>query len=113
MPFDCKRFEEQRERSGLTLGEIASSVGVEISTIQRYEKGIINNLYVLKVEQLASVLDCDPAYLVGWQDVPKLSQSCSTTDYENLDRADKTVVDTVISGMLTNSKYSAIKQRRA
>lgn len=112
MPFLHKRFEECRKASGLTLAEIATQIGVETSTVQRYEKGKFNDFYLSKVEELAVIVGCDPAYLVGWQEEPRLSTVCATTDYQRLDKADKTVADTVITGLLSNDKYASLNKRR-
>lgn len=51
---------------GLTLLEVAERLGKTEATIQRYESGNIKNLKNDTIEDLASVLNVSPAYLMGW-----------------------------------------------
>lgn len=112
MPFIKERFKECRISAKLTLEEVALKVGVKPPTIQRYESGVISNIDTLTVEKLASAVGCEPAYLVGWQENPFLNQPCHSLDYEQLDKADKNVVDTVIQGLLSNEKYISSRKRK-
>ena len=58
-----RRIETRRKSLGLTLDDVASSVGVTKSTIQRYEKGKITKLKLPVLEAIASSLTVDPAWL--------------------------------------------------
>lgn len=70
-----KRIEARRNQLGLTLDDIAASVGVAKSTIQRYEKGTIDRIKLPVIEAIARVLDVDPAWLCGMteNDPPSMS----------------------------------------
>ena len=59
------RIEQVRLSKGLTLEEIATSIGTARSTIQRYEKGKINTLKLPVIQAIAKVLDVNPAWLIG------------------------------------------------
>lgn len=57
-----------RIAAGLTQSELANRIGMKQQTIQKYENGIIANIPSDKIEKIAKVLDCSPAYLMGWEE---------------------------------------------
>ena len=67
---------------GLTLLQVAESLGVKEATAQRYESGDIKNIKHDTVLGLSRILHCDPAYLMGWVDSPvaeNINVSCDNT----------------------------------
>lgn len=64
-----RRIKIARTKRGLTLDDIAASVGLVKSTIQRYEAGKITTPKVPVVEAIANALSVDPVWLSG-KDVP-------------------------------------------
>ncbi len=63
------RMRHLREESDITLEEMASRLGVAISTAQRYEKS--NGIKAVPYEvitEYAKVFDVSPSYIMGWQD---------------------------------------------
>lgn len=78
-----ERITIRRKALGLTLDDIASEIGVDKSTIQRYEKGTIEKLKLPVIEAIARVLKVNPAWLVGKSDdiSPSVSSiNLTTTD---------------------------------
>lgn len=67
----AERIRRQRERVGITLREVALAVGVAESTILRWENGETSKMDMNKVELLAKVLKCSPAYIMGWEEIEK------------------------------------------
>ncbi len=65
------RIEMRRKEMQLTLSDIASLVGVAESTVQRYEKGRIENIKLPVIEAIANALQVNPAWLVYKTDDPK------------------------------------------
>ena len=63
---------QRRFELGLTLGEVAQKVGVNSSTVQRWESGRIENLGRDKIAALAAALQVSPEYLLGWTDSPEI-----------------------------------------
>ena len=61
-----KRIKKRRLELGLNLEDVASILGVSISTVSRYETKDIENMGIDKVDSLATALQCTPAYLMGW-----------------------------------------------
>lgn len=64
------RIYETRQSKGLTLDDIAVSVGVAKSTIQRYEKGTIKKIKLPVIESIANALEVNPNWLIGNVDNP-------------------------------------------
>ena len=63
-----------------TLDDIAKSIGLSKSTIQRYEKGTISRIKLPVIESIARVLNVDPNWLIGNTDIPGTSStSCSSS----------------------------------
>ncbi len=60
-----KRIYDRRVELNLTLQEVADRVGVQNSTIYRYEKGIIKRIKMPVIEAIASALQISPGYLIG------------------------------------------------
>ncbi len=57
-----------RERKGLTQEELARLIHTTKQSIYKYENGIVTNIPLEKIEQIAKVLETTPAWLMGWAD---------------------------------------------
>lgn len=69
----CEIMKQRREDLGLTLDDVAQQVGVNQSTVSRWESGQIEEMKRGKVEKLADALKLSPAMLMGWDDYLKLN----------------------------------------
>ena len=54
-----------RKENHATLEEVAKKVGLTKSTIQRYEKGLINNIKLPNIQSIAKVLNVNLNWIVG------------------------------------------------
>lgn len=63
-----QRIKDRRLALSMTLAQVAYQVGISESTLSRYETSGIQNMGVDKLEKLAEVLKCSPAYLMGWEE---------------------------------------------
>lgn len=63
-----ERIKKKRLDMHLTLEELSKLVDVQRQTLSRYETGIISNIPLTKIEQLAKIFNCSPSYLLGWSD---------------------------------------------
>lgn len=61
------RIKQRRLTLNLTLLQVAEQLGVKEATVQRYESGDIKNIKHETISQLAEILRCSPAYLMGWE----------------------------------------------
>ena len=57
-----------REQKGLTQEELARMIHTTKQSIYKYENGIVTNIPLEKIEQIAKVLETTPAWLMGWAD---------------------------------------------
>lgn len=65
------RIRELREKAGLTQGELGLALGLNKSTIQRYESGKIARIKLPVLEAMAEKLNVNPEYLALKTDDPK------------------------------------------
>lgn len=61
-------LKSRREELGLTMKELADSVGVSESTISRWESGDIANMRRDKIVALAKALSISPSVIMEWDD---------------------------------------------
>ncbi len=61
------RIRQIRKDRNMTLLELADKVGLSEGTVQRYESGNINNVYIGMVQKFAEALNVDPGFLMGWK----------------------------------------------
>lgn len=55
-----------RESKHLTQNELADMVGTSPQNIYKYEQGIITNISINRIVQIAKALDVPPARIAGW-----------------------------------------------
>ena len=61
-------MKQSREKQGMTLAELGRKIGKTEATVQRYESGNIKNLKNDTIESIATALNVNPAFLMGWID---------------------------------------------
>ena len=97
-----KRIEECRIERGMTVDEVASIVGINKSTVSRYENGTIRTIKIPVIESISRAIGVNPAWVIGkspnkYEDEP---QSVSSEGHQIgilFDRA------TSVDKMLTHS----------
>ena len=63
-----ERIKKEREKFSISQTELAQKIGVSKQTLYKYETNIITNIPSDTIERTANVLNCSPAYLMGWDD---------------------------------------------
>lgn len=61
-------IKERRAKLKMSQQDLADALGVNRSTISRYESGLIEKMPVETLIPLAKVLLTTPEYLMGWED---------------------------------------------
>ena len=61
-----ERIRSLRKKKGLSLEQLADTIGTSRQTVHRYETGVITNIPHEKIEALAKALDTTPSSLMGW-----------------------------------------------
>lgn len=72
-----ERIKATREKLDLTQSDIANELGLNKSTIQRYETGKIDSLKLPVVEAIARFLGVNPAWLIGKSEEKQLTKYLS------------------------------------
>ena len=71
----AKRIKECRLKYGFTQEELADKLGLKKSAIAKYENGRVENIKRTTIEEMANIFECNPSYLMGWNDVKIQSSS--------------------------------------
>lgn len=67
------RIKLAREANGITQEELGRLCGTTKQTIFKYENGIVTNIPMNRLEQIAYVLHVSPSSLLGWSDVESIT----------------------------------------
>ena len=62
-----ERIQTRRKSLGISAAQLAEAVGVDRSTIFRYENGSIVNVPVNILTPLSNALATTPEYIMGWE----------------------------------------------
>ena len=62
----AERIKERRIFMGYTQEELGEKLGLQKSVIAKYENGRVENIKRSVISNMAKILDCSPAYLMGW-----------------------------------------------
>jgi mRNA interferase RelE/StbE len=86
-----ERIAQRRNQLGLTMGDIANDIGVNKSTIQRYEKGTISKLKLPVIESIARRLNVTLDWLCCKSD-EMISQTKAPLTLPNIEVNTETVL---------------------
>jgi len=64
----AERMKHRRKELRMSQQDLADALGVNRSTVSRYESGYIEKLPTEYLVDLAQALKTTPAYLMGWDD---------------------------------------------
>lgn len=84
------RIKQRRKEMGMSADKLGEILGKDRSTIYRYEKGDIENLPLDILEPIAKALNTTPAYLMGWKDGDKKTNS---PEEQKLSEGEKALLD--------------------
>lgn len=79
-----ERIAQLRLHRGMTMTELADKIGETIQTVYKYEKGIVTNIPLVKIEAIAKALRCPPVALTGWEDPSPAEEVKSDPTHEQL-----------------------------
>jgi len=60
-----------RKQHGMTQTELAEKLNTTKQTIGKYEQGIVTNLPLYRIQEIADIFGVSPEYLTGWGDGKK------------------------------------------
>ncbi|MBO5145322.1 MAG: helix-turn-helix transcriptional regulator [Lachnospiraceae bacterium] len=70
-----ERIKKRRKQIGMSADTLAEYLGVDRSTIYRYEKGDIEKIPAQQLPYIANALKTSQHYLMGWVDDAEISNS--------------------------------------
>ena len=70
-----KRIAQKRKEKGMTMEQLASALDIQASAVNKYEKGLVENIKRTTILRMAQIFECDPAWLMGFEaskkDIPQ------------------------------------------
>lgn len=80
-----KRIKKRRKELDISADFLAERLGISRSTIFRYEKGEIEKVPALLLNDIVKILKTTPGYLMGWENTPEAGPSENQIlNYENI-----------------------------
>lgn len=100
----AERIKERRVLMGLTQEELGERLGLQKSAIAKYENGRVENIKRSIIANMAEILECSPAYLMGWED-----DSVPPSSSEELKSKSKGVVIKVLGRVAAGVPIEAVE----
>ena len=63
-----QRIKQCRQQAHMTMEELGNRLGVQKQAIQKYEKGIVENIPRSRIALMAEIFGVDPVWLMGFED---------------------------------------------
>ena len=110
----AQRIKERRIYMGLTQEMLASKLGLQKSAIAKYENGRVENIKRSVIAKMSEILQCSPAYLMGWDDnlYPTTNTNSLSADeaklldnYNKLNPTGKDKAQEYVEDLTVNNKY--------
>ncbi len=105
-----ERIKECREQHRLTQEQLGYKLGMDKSTIQRYENGIVKNIKTPILEAMAKIFNVSLDYLLCKTDIPNITNfetpNPILNKYNKLNTLGKTKAENYIDDLLENKKYT-------
>lgn len=69
-----ERIRSRRQELKISQDTLAKACGTTKQCIHKYERGMVIDIPLRRIEIIANVLSVPPAYLVGWSDEKELKK---------------------------------------
>lgn len=92
-----ERISQLRNQKGYTLEYLADRLGMARQTIFKYENNIITNIPSTKIEEIASILQTTPSYLMGWDEESKKIEKPIDINLLDFSDVDIPIVDPIVA----------------
>lgn len=66
----AERIRDRRKEMGFTQEDLALALGLQKAAVAKYESGRVENIKQAVLLKMAELLQCTPAYLMGWSNIP-------------------------------------------
>ena len=110
-----ERIKARRKLFGLSVDDLADTIGKNRATIYRYESNEIENMSITILEPLAKALHTTPAELCGWDSMPPgsvLSESEKKLleDFRKLNAAGQKAAAKVVNSFTSDPDYTTLPE---
>ena len=79
-----RRIQEKRIETGLSQEDLGKRLGVLRQTIGKWESGDVQNIKRSYIAKMAEIFHCDPVWLMGFEDAPKVDLKYSAPGQEDI-----------------------------
>lgn len=104
-----ENIKKLREMRGIGQSEFAEMLNIKRQTLFKYEKNIITNVPIDRIEQMATILGVDPSAITGWEDKARdrydMYFKLLTEKLSRLDDVDRAKIEERIDVLLESDKY--------
>lgn len=98
-----KRIQQQRKALNISVVDVAAYTGLSKATIHRYENGEIKDIKLPVLETIATMLNVNPAWLIGKSDTKECNEGKTTNVLFSLDH---------FINYVKNAKYLTVGSRQ-
>jgi transcriptional regulator with XRE-family HTH domain len=70
-----ERISMYREQKGMTQEQLAKLLDIAPQNVYKYEKGVINNIPLSRIEKMSEIFGVTPGVLVGWEEPASASRN--------------------------------------
>ena len=115
-----ERIYKRRIELNMTMQELGDKVGVQASAVNKWEKGLVENIKASTIKKLSSALDISPAYLMmgelgehhnySFVDYVAIAESMTDTDSQKILIAMKDLTSDEKKELLNYAQY--LKNKR-
>ena len=102
-----ERIKQKRTEYGFTQEELAEKLGLQKSAIAKYENGRVMNIKRDTIGKMASLFNCSPSWLMGFDDNEPAEVAIEATNdalffkkYTSLSQEQKDIINQVVDQML-------------
>ena len=100
------RIKQQRIKMGYTQEELGQKLGLQKSAIAKYENGRVENMKRSVIVNMAKVLECSPAYLMGWEaEAPEEKPAFTARDERDIKKDLDSIMEKLTAGEAGPASY--------
>lgn len=100
------RIKFLRESHHLTMEEFGNRIGVQKSAVNKYEKGMVDNLKSTTIKQLCSAFNVTPEWLLGMDKPSRSTEDKIAEMLMGLNEEGKEKVAEYVSDLVSSGRYS-------
>ena len=107
----AERIRERRKEMGFTQEELALALGLQKAAVAKYESGRVENIKQAVLLKMAELLDCTPAYLMGWTNIPIEAEASMTFSVSDLTEEQRHMIE-LFSSMSRDNRARVLEYCR-